>query len=733
MRLRFTHHMLFVFAVFSSIVSVSGYDGYLALDSWTNADTVIDIQISTDGTYLWSATHGGLVQWNLLNHTFEKHTTIDGLHDNWHLSATRDSHDTFYFGSQSSGIAYPDNHQWDYWTAQTDNLPYNEILALDTDPFDRLWASFGAAFGNGLGIRANGEWTFLSTSDGLSHNKIHAISSDENGAWIGTVNGLNRVTGLSVTEIYDTQNGLPENFITAIAHNNETVWVGTRMGLANITDNLITVFTIDDGLPGNLIQCLHLDHIGALHVGTDAGAAVFDSGTFNEIDVLDNLDIRTIRSGNNDYIYYGVYGKGIYVLENNVLETVYSTGDPLPGSDVRAVAFHNGKTWFGTDGMGVGWYNGYEWWVDTSDEGAGTAQVRHIVIDHDDTVWFSTFDKGVYSFHNGHWTRYHKDYGLPVNSVFSGFVDNDNTKWFATWGGGIAIYDNSTWSVIDESDGLPINITYAVEQDSHGVFWFAMDEGIISWYDGQFLDHYNQSDGLVYHRVYDITAQASDDSLWIGACRGLSHFKDHHFKNYFPGPDQLNHYRIRNILIDQTDSIWIATGHGINIFDDGIFHSITSLDGLAGHEVYSLAFDNNGNILVGARGGVSHIIVNEPESPPTGTTITMPSTLFFPGDLCRVDIELTNASNDPIESVPVYVLLDIYGEYFFGPSFTDEPDSYLIEILEPGTLSIEIIPDFIWPSDCGVADSVRWLAAMTTTDRQHILGEIGELEFGWSE
>jgi len=701
------------------------------IDNWSDADTVVDVVVGGTGSEMWAVSNGGLVQWNLADETFEKFTTASGLRDNWNMCGTAGTNGEFWFGSLGGGLSRYAEGQWTHWTKHDDGLPYDEIRCIDMDQQNRLWVGFGAAFGNGIGIFQNDTWQFLTMADGLSHNRINVIETDANGAWIGTVKGLDRITGTEVTGSYSTADGLPDSHVLSLAPDGAGgQWVGTQNGLAHMTLSEIVVYHIEDGLPDEYIQALHLDMSGVLRIGTPRGTVSYDQGIFIPVDLPSDADIHSIESLPNGDILYSVYGDGIEVFRNDLPLKTFSVDDPLPGSDVRGVTFHDGKIWFGTDAGGVGWFDGTEWWIDESGCGIENAQVRDVIVDQNGVKWYSTFNDGIYCYNDHIWTHYSDQDVLPTNAISTGFVDKDNSKWFATWGGGIVHFDGIVWTVIDEDDGLPTNLTYDVNRDKRGNYWFALDTGVIKYTDGVITDYYTENDGLVFNRVYDI-AVASDNSLWFGACKGMSHFQDDDFINYYSGDDELVHYRVRDIVFDPWGVLWIATGGGVSVFNGDTFASYEPSDGVAGYETYCVTRDNHGNYWFGSEGGLTRIQPDQPSCPHSGVSLIMPSHDYIPGDNCQLNALLCNASEEPISNHQVCVILDVYGVYYYGPTFAAEFDVYELSDLLPGETMFEIIPDFQWPTSCGTAEQIRWYGALLEPDTSEIVGEIAEWTFGW--
>lgn len=113
----------------------------------------------------------------------------------------------------------------------------------------------------------------------------------------------------------------------------------------------------------------------------------------------------------------------------------------------------------------------------------------------------------------------------------------------------------------------------------------------------------------------------------------------------------------------------------------------------------------------------------------TGCTISMPSHDFEEGDRCYCSIELCNAESATFMNIPLFVVLDVYGSYYFAPSFTDM-DWYRVTVAR-GKMGISILPCFDWPAGAGTAKGITWLAAMTNSQMTELIGEMGTFTFGW--
>jgi hypothetical protein len=88
----------------------------------------------------------------------------------------------------------------------------------------------------------------------------------------------------------------------------------------------------------------------------------------------------------------------------------------------------------------------------------------------------------------------------------------------------------------------------------------------------------------------------------------------------------------------------------------------------------------------------------------------MPSTYFGPGDPCSLTVDLEN-QGDIVPGVRLFVVLQLGSGAWFWPSWSEEPDSQLMDI--PGGIrSFVIIPEFEWPAGVGSYEPIYFFGAL---------------------
>ena len=113
----------------------------------------------------------------------------------------------------------------------------------------------------------------------------------------------------------------------------------------------------------------------------------------------------------------------------------------------------------------------------------------------------------------------------------------------------------------------------------------------------------------------------------------------------------------------------------------------------------------------------------------------MPDTLFSPGELCSCRAIVCNRESGALDAYPLFVILDVYGNLFFAPSFDPVFDSYLAMYPEfpTGVTEVQVLPEFTWPGGAGSADNIYWYGALTDPEISGIFGDWDVYEFGWME
>ena len=121
-----------------------------------------------------------------------------------------------------------------------------------------------------------------------------------------------------------------------------------------------------------------------------------------------------------------------------------------------------------------------------------------------------------------------------------------------------------------------------------------------------------------------------------------------------------------------------------------------------------------------------------PVATPTGeisVDLTISDTVFSAGERFLLYVDAHNYSWQPLDGNLV-IMLDVYGDYWFYPSWTQTLDGAAIA-LPAGHTFTDLILDFYWPDDSGTASGIFFWGALITQDWTGLIGDYDRVEFGY--
>lgn len=425
--------------------------------------------------------------------------------------------------------------------------------------------SVGGLFAQSNNIR----FDRISIEKGLSQSTVNAIFQDKRGfMWLGTQDGLNMYDGYNFKVFkYDGNDpaSLSENFVHAILEDTHgNLWIGTEGGL-NLYDrnnNTFKHFLHNDKNPqsisSNRIRCIYQDRQGTLWIGTEDG--------LNKT-IIDSTDKKNLK------LKFSVYrsGSSENSLSDNFINTILED--------------YKQNLWIGTEKGGLVRFN--------------REKNEFISYKHDDS----------------------NPNAIPDDKINVIYEDNEKSLWIGT-ANGLSLYDRGHKNFHNIfSNGtlfsLPNNIIRALWQDRTGFFWIGTEGGGLCKYDKvkhRFITYHNiggNTNSLSNNNVYSIFEDRTG-TMWIGTNVGINKF-DLNKQNFYTYQASSNAKSVSSNIVwsiyEDGDVVWLGTDAGINRFDrnDGTFHDFPLpkqfvKDGNT--NVYSLAKDPNGKILVGAYSGI---------------------------------------------------------------------------------------------------------------------------------
>ncbi|HEU0004635.1 MAG TPA: two-component regulator propeller domain-containing protein [Terriglobia bacterium] len=317
----------------------------------------------------------------------------------------------------------------------------------------------------------------------IPHNTSLLYRAKDGHLWAGTYGlGLFRyATGEPA--VYRAPAVLPDNYILALLEDREgNVWVGTQNGLLRLSRSVVS--TVATGLPGapESIRTIYEDRnrriwlttlSGRLYCldGSKAVPAALPAG-------LTTLKVRTVFRDSTGVLWIGTEGEGAAnVSSSGVVQ--YTMKQGLINDFVRAFCeSRDGSLWIGTDSGLSRWRQGTFQNYHTA-EGLAYGSIRALLEDRTGDLWVAT-DGGVNRLHDGATIRDPSLDALAGEKIWAMHEDPDGGLWFGTRGAGLFLLQDAKLTGFTTKHGIPNNSIHQIFEDRTGNLWMGGPSGIFS-------------------------------------------------------------------------------------------------------------------------------------------------------------------------------------------------------------------------------------------------------------
>ncbi len=418
---------------------------------------------------------------------------------------------------------------------------------------------------------------------------------------------------------------------------------------SQVTSNRFTfdIFTQEDGLPNNQVQCVYQDKKGWLWVGTSQGLSRFDGYSFvnylpnpsDSSSLRGNL-VRIIREDSRGNLLIGTENGGLNVFDRGKERFSHPLQQNSPDHLFQDISVNDieedkhGNLWLGTD------YNILvidttgkitplsPRMVDTEHEFEGNF-IRILQFDQKGKLWIGT-NNGIFLYHPA--TNEMENYELPFqrnhnHEIWEIYKDDEGLLWIGTYSSGLFLIDPETKTTRTVQLNPVIERTETVRSVSKGVFgefWigtrgglyvYSKAMGVTGFFRHDERDPSSLSNNSVLSVFHDVNGET-----WIGTRGGLNLLAKSKqvFHNFtaLPGDNNyLNSSIVYAFWIDPEGKIWIGTEDGgINIYNPktGIYEYLTASENtpnsISQDCVKAFLDDGRGNLWVGTYlGGIDVI------------------------------------------------------------------------------------------------------------------------------
>jgi signal transduction histidine kinase/ligand-binding sensor domain-containing protein/DNA-binding response OmpR family regulator len=253
----------------------------------------------------------------------------------------------------------------------------------------------------------------------------------------------------------------------------------------------------------------------------------------------------------------------------------------------------------------------------TEEDGFVSSEIYSIIQDKQGLLWFGTAENGVMRYDGRKVTLFEYDSlssnGLSHNDAGNLMLDHNGKVWVGTWGGGANIYDPQTGHFKNfihdplRADSISSNRIQSLFHDQKGAIWLgSYDKGLSRYLGNNSFEHIEKIDNaqssLSHNRIWDIEDNGSD-SLWVATSFGLNLYNKtkQTFSHFLPAPENktaTGENEIRSILKTSRNQLYVGTQQGPFTFDkrNGLFTALKTLDDEYLGQVNSMIEDQEGYI-----------------------------------------------------------------------------------------------------------------------------------------
>ena len=474
------------------------------------------------------------------------------------------------------------------------------VFSLMVARDDSLWIG---TEGGGLIRYREGVFRSFSSKDGLLNGFVRAVFQDSKGQiWIGTDNGLFRLSGERIERV-DNTDSVPLIAVHAIDEDNHgRLWVGGSKLLC-LHGNTSIEYRLEGEGSQNRVKSILETRDGTIWVGAVSGLhrMVPDSknGSFHKVTETSGT-VRFLRETSDGTLWIGTIGHGIYKYRDRRFSQI-TAPDSLPSnSALNLFEDIENNIWIGTQAGMLRLSKTPVRTVALPD--AGDYDAETIYQDHNGDLWVAAAN--LFRFHDGKATQ-HRFPGLKGVRVRNVFRDSEDALWIGTEGRGV-FRQTSRGSVhYTTREGLVNNFVRAFLQGRDGSLWIATDEGVSRWRPQGFTN-FQMRDGLCYFSTRTLLEDRRGD-VWIGTDRGVSRLRAGIFERD-AATEGLKEEKIWAIHEDSDGGLWFGTRTGgLYRWRSGKLTHYTVAQGLASNSIHELLEDWKGNFWISGPNGISVI------------------------------------------------------------------------------------------------------------------------------
>jgi signal transduction histidine kinase/ligand-binding sensor domain-containing protein/CheY-like chemotaxis protein len=354
---------------------------------------------------------------------------------------------------------------------------------------------------------------------------------------------------------------------------------------------LLRQFTDKDGIPQNTIECMAVDQNGYLWVGTQNGAAYYNSHSWIVVNMPNRLTsnyVRTILPSSDGSMWFGTDGGGLLHFQRGNWITFTTDNSPLPHNVIYSLAEQvtddqQSIIWAATEKGAVKYHNNKWQLFQTTNSPLPGNFVRDIKVSKSilgkNIIWLAT-NKGLVRQLEDQWEIFNTtNSGIPEDQtvrVFIGGSQHEPIIWVSTANKGVGRYHKNKWTLFDQQTvaflGSPVQ---AFLQTDYGTpeeaLWISTNLGVGYYKQNRWTELSPMAYGLPRENVRSLIQYGQyfgRPIIWLGTYDGLVRYAPLGWTTITPQNTALPLRTVMSVyesFADQQHTFWVGT------WDNGLF------------------------------------------------------------------------------------------------------------------------------------------------------------------
>jgi len=183
----------------------------------------------------------------------------------------------------------------------------------------------------------------------------------------------------------------------------------SRKDISIYAHSMFKSFTANDGLPQSVVNCLAVDHVGRLWIGTQDGAAYHDGKNWNIVNMPNRKYsnyVLSITISEDSTIWFGTSRGWLYQYKNDNWMYIDSSKGLMNETIWSVFETKNNKrekiTWIGTSNGIYKYYKGKITPAEINTKAKKPLAVYQIIQSSDYIIWFAS-NQGLIKYNLGRW------------------------------------------------------------------------------------------------------------------------------------------------------------------------------------------------------------------------------------------------------------------------------------------------------------------------------------------